>query len=127
MLRTKQGDSNSYKSSDDINSLDYSLKVKNLDMFEIYKILINFKETTTGLQLDTPNIEVEKLNSNTVLKYTVTSGDDEYLIIHANGANHGCSIDLSGYELVLDTLAKGTELSDNYSVGSYQTLILKKK
>ena len=127
MLRTKQGDSNSYKSSDDINSLDYSLKAKNLDMFEIYKVLINFKKTTKGLQLDNPNITVEKLNNNSVLKYTVTSGDDEYLIFHANGANHGCTIDLSGYDLVLDTLNKEATLDENYSVGSYQTLILKKK
>ena len=127
MLRTKQGDSNSYKSSDAINSLDYSLKVKNLDMFEIYKTLINFKETTKGLQLDTPNITVEKLNDSSVLKYTITSGDDEYLIIHANGVCHGFKIDLSNYDLVLNTLNNEFALNENSSVGSYQTLILKKK
>ena len=127
MLRTKQGDSNSYKSDDSINSLDYSLKAKNLDMFETYKTLINFKKTTLGLQLDEPNIEVEKLNNNSILKYTVTSGNDEYLIIHANGVNHGFTIDLSGYELVLDTLNRSAELGEGYSVTTYQTLILKKK
>ena len=127
MLRTKKGDSNSYKSDDSVNSLDYSLKVKNLDMFEIYKVLINFKKTTKGLQQDTPNITIEKLNNNSILKYTVTSDDQEFLIIHANGVNHGFKIDLSGYELVLDTLNSNITLDENSSVNGYQTLILKKK
>ena len=127
MLRTKQGDSNSYKSSDEVNQLDYSLLIKNYDLFEQYKALIAFKINNSGLHLDNPEINVENLNSNSVLKYTIMDGEDEYLIIHANGSNHGFSVDTSLYEVVINTLDNDFTPSATSNISSFQTLVLKKK
>ena len=50
-LRTKGGDSNSYISSYRVNELDYSLKIKNIDMFRNYQKLIKLKKEASDLGL----------------------------------------------------------------------------
>ena len=45
ILRSKQGDKNSYESGYEINELDYSRKITYQDVFNNYKDLINFKIT----------------------------------------------------------------------------------
>ena len=122
-LRTKQGDSNSYMSSDDINALDYSLKIKNMDVFEVYQKLIAFKQNIAQLQLDDSGINVELLENGSVLKYEVSSERNTYLILHANGTLKQMDVDLSGYDVYLDTL----QSSNNGVLQPYQTLILKEK
>lgn len=125
MLRTKQGDNNSYKSSDSINSLNYGLLVKNNDIYQNYIKLIEFKKSITALQKDEPNIDVEALNNGSVIKYSLIDGDDTYLIIHANGACKDFDIDLSNYSLILDTLNSDIVLDESSKISPYQTLILK--
>lgn len=44
MMRTKKGEHNSYKSPDSINQIDWDLKVKNNDVFEYYKNLIQLRK-----------------------------------------------------------------------------------
>ena len=44
MLRTKQGDHNSYKSSDEINSIKWVDKIKFMDVFNYYKGLIKLRK-----------------------------------------------------------------------------------
>lgn len=44
MLRTKQGDHNSYKSSDEINSIKWIDKIKFIDVFNYYKGLIKLRK-----------------------------------------------------------------------------------
>lgn len=121
-LRTKQGDSNSYMSSDAVNQLDYSLKIKNLDVFENYKKLIEFKQTTKGIQKDESNIPVESLNNGAVLIYHI----DNYLVIQANGIGCEEEIDVKGYHVVLDTLNLLEGSPETVRMEKYQTLILSK-
>ena len=129
MLRTKQGNSNSYNSSYEINELDYALKIKNLDMFENYKKLINLKQSFAGLQFeqeDAQKILVMNVDTNSVLKYKISDGMTEYYIIHSNGAaaNNKSEIDLTGYNLYLDTLGKLEEGSlGKVTPEAYQTII----
>ena len=50
-LRTKQGDYNSYKSSDIINSIKWNDKVKYIDIFKYYKGLIEIRKNLKLLRM----------------------------------------------------------------------------
>ena len=123
MLRTKGGDSNSYQSPDPVNSLDYSLKIKNADVFEVYKALVAFKQNTKAIQSGKANIEVEVLDNGAVLKYTLDGG---YMVIHANGIGAKTAVDATGFTVVLDTLGKLSGAVGSINPEKYQTVILKK-
>ena len=124
MLRSKQGDSNSYQSSDEINQLDYSLKIRNHDVFENIRQLVALKQGIEQLHSDDPEINVEALENGAVLKYELKSGKDTYMVYHANGLCRNTVVEEDGYTVFLDTLdlyegnAKGLQLQP------YQTLIL---
>ena len=134
-LRTKAGNSNSYNASYKINELDYSLKVKNIDMFDNYKKLIYLKQHFSGLNLktleDVENMTIERDETNSIITYKLTGTLDgenvEIMFIHTNGvkASDRTAIDLTGYTVYLDTL-------NTYELGSsltsvtpenYQTII----
>ena len=127
MLRTKQGDSNSYMSSDEINQLDYSLKLRNRDMFENYQKLIEFKKNTRQLCSDDSKIDVEFLDNGAVIMYTLHSGDKEYLVVHCNGKDAHTEIDAAGYSLYLDTLNLLSDPLSSFVPAHYQTVILIRK
>ena len=127
MLRTKQGNGNSYMSSDEINQLDYSLKLKNPDMFENYQKLIGFKKNTKQLCSDDSQIDVEFLDDGAVIRYVLHSGNQEYLVIHCNGKDAHTEIDASGYSLYLDTLHLLNEPLKAFVPSHYQTVILIRK
>ena len=125
-LRTKGGDSNSYQSPDSVNELDYSLKIKNEDVFRSYQALIAFKQGTAELQTAAGGIDVEVLDGGSVLKYSFKSGNANYIVIHANGGATGVAIDVKGYSTVLYTLGELKGSSDSVMPLPYQTIILKK-
>ena len=68
-------------------------------------------------------INVELLENGSVLKYEVSSERNTYLILHANGTLKQMDVDLSGYDVYLDTL----QSSNNGVLQPYQTPILKEK
>ena len=138
MLRTKNYDSNSYQSSDAINQYDYSRLSGSIkgagsmtfDMvYENYKALINFKQKISGLHASTCQLNVESLNGGATLKYTVSDGTDEYIVIHSNGVIDNITpstINLEGYSVYLDTMRAnnvGDTLSSSFTPVAYQTLI----
>lgn len=128
-LRTKGGDSNSYCSSYEVNQLDYSLKIKNADMFENYKTLIKFKQETSGLHLDGSQNSVLSIDSSkkNVIKYNVPGDGVTYTVIHCNGYSESTlgTVDLSGATLVYDSL--GTiELNNSVQLRPYETIIVKR-
>ncbi len=126
MLRTKQGDFNSYMSSDEINSLDYSLKVKYLDVFETYQKLISFKQKVSDLHQDNSYITITREQNGAIFKYELTDGTNYYLVIHGNGLVNNYSLDTKGYEVYLDTLNIYQGKVDSITLNPYQTIILKK-
>ena len=125
MLRTKQGDSNSYQSSDEINNLDYSLKIKNHDVFENYRKLIAFKQNTDRLQ-GKDDLEIAALDNGAVIVCKFASNNRQYMVIHANGVTAKNAIDASGYEVYLDTLGKLSGTQSSITPEPYQTIILQK-
>lgn len=127
-LRTKGGDHNSYQSSYQVNELDYSLKVQNLDMFQSYQTLISFKKTMAALHLEESEMDhykVAVMGDGSVIQisfYDKATGRN-YVIYHANGFTKDISQDLSGYTLVLDTLGTTKKLTKNTTLQPYQTII----
>ncbi len=61
MLRSKDGDHNSYKSSDLINSIKWNLKTENNDVFEYYKGLIEFRKSNSLLRMATKEEVINNL------------------------------------------------------------------
>ena len=130
-LRTKQGNNNSYNASYQVNELDYSLKIKNYDMFEMYQKLIQLKITCPALHMDKEaalTINVELLNSKNTIKYTLIDNVNhiEYVIIHQNGLakKNTEGVDLTGYTLYLDTLGKyADEALGEISLDRFETII----
>ena len=130
-LRTKGGDSNSYSSSYKVNELDYSLKVKNLDMFKNYQKLIRLKEEVSDLHLidkealDNINIFISKDFNQISYSVKDLNKNREYLIIHNNGykSNTLPILDLRGYNLYLATNGD-IELGEFTKVLPYQTIIV---
>ena len=131
-LRTKGGDHNSYQSSYQVNELDYSLKIKHLDMFQNYQKLIWLKQNASGLSLKALNMDgytVEKLNNGAmfVLTFngTIDGAERTIKVIHANGAvPAGTTVDFAGYTLYLDTLnVQGLALTNETPVLAYQTIV----
>lgn len=118
-LRTKYGEENSYNLSYKINELDYALKIKNNDIFEIYKKLIYFKKNI----LKTNDIyEINVSKDNNQISYKLTNDNKEYLVIHNNLYNMDklSNLDISDYNIYLNT-------SDNTNTNNpWQTLILYK-
>ncbi len=132
-LRTKGGDHNSYQSSYEVNELDYSLKIKNSDMFNNYQKLISLKQNLSSLAYNSEediknNIDVKVSDYKNVISYTLKDSvnNKEYIVIHSNietSTESFRSFDLSGYTLYLDTIDSGKTLGANTRLSSYETLI----
>lgn len=119
---------NSYNLSYETNELDYSLKIKNLDMFETYKKLISLKKNLDGLHLNKD--EISSLNVNTdsvsgIIEYTLkdSANNKIYKILHSNGVSSTITYDLSSYSLYLDTVNGSKNLTSSTALEPYETLI----
>lgn len=82
MLRTKQGDHNSYKSSDKTNEINWDDKLKYKKAFEYYKGLINLRKEHPAFRMKTTEDVREHLNV-----YFANSNDKSGVII-AHYCNH---------------------------------------
>ena len=129
-LRTKGNDHNSYKSSYEVNTLDYALKVKNIDMFNNYKKLIALHNTTDLFRksnIEAKNIYLEWNSDLSVCRYTIKDSINnvQYVIVHSNGyKSNNKTVNLQGYSLYLDTLnTKDLELGSKTKLGECQTII----
>lgn len=131
MLRSKQGSKNSYNLSYEVNEIDYSLKVKHLQMMESYKKLIALKQNVDGLHLDKEQIGLfnPKFNNNySLISYSVYDSvtGKNYYIYHANGLLQEQVIDCTGAELYLSTLEPNKVMDSNTKIKPYETLIIVK-
>lgn len=61
MLRTKDGEENSYKSPDSINKLDWSRKTKYAPVFETYKKLVQLRKNHSAFRMPTTEMIQEHL------------------------------------------------------------------
>ena len=129
-LRTKGGNENSYDASYKVNELDYSLKIKNMDMFENYQKLIELKQNSNLFGKDNDACKQIKINTNSngsLIYYELI--DEEaglsYIIVHSNGVTaNDKTVNLEGYTLYLDTLGlENLELTASTAVQNYQTIV----
>lgn len=126
-LRSKGGNSNSYQSSYAVNELNYALKIQHLDLFRNYQTLVNFKRTMAALHLEESEMAAYTAESVADGSVIAISFHDEatgrdYVIYHANGTVTDCTVDLAGFQLVLDTLGEAT-LTASTVLNPYQTII----
>ena len=129
MLRTKDGDSNSYQSSYEVNELDYANKVKYPGLFETYQTLIELKQSFGGLHLsesELSTISTTRSTGNCVISYELTDGINTYKFAHANGLHateENGKVDFSGYELFLSTMRPDLALSNETDLLPFETVI----
>ncbi len=128
--QTEEAVHNSYKSSYQMNSLNYELKVDNADMFENYCKLIAFKRKfVSEFGLDSnedvaANYKVETLSVGDGVVITITVGSKTWKIAHC-GPKGGATVDFGGYTLYLNTLGTVT-LGSSTQLQPYQTVIASK-
>ncbi|MEO9893453.1 type I pullulanase [Aurantibacter sp.] len=70
-LRTKNGENNSYNLPDDINQIDWNLKLKNFEVYNYYKNLIAFRKKHPAFRMTTgeevrANLEFKKTEKGLV-------------------------------------------------------------
>ena len=129
--RTKGGDHNSYKSSYKVNELDYSLKVKNIDMFNNFKKMIELKQTIDDLHLDKAGVTASGLDpqfneSTSTVSYTLNDTGYEYKVFMSNGLGDAAAYDLSGYSLVLSTTNSDKVINNQATLDKYEVLVVRK-
>ncbi|WP_244834996.1 type I pullulanase [Clostridium sp. BJN0001] len=83
ILRTKQGDGNSYKSSDETNDIDWADKAEYKEVFDYYKGLIQLRKEHPAFRMTSKG----QIQSSQEV-YTLNNGDNGILIQHLkNNAN----------------------------------------
>ncbi|VWL85873.1 type I pullulanase [Oceanivirga miroungae] len=138
-LRTKKGDENSYKSSDEINMIDYKRAYENKENIEYVKELIKIRKENKLFNLDNYEEILEKLNvivkKDNVIVYKLSDGNKTYYVIYnANEEDIEVEIENGKYKvLVKDYKAnsKGIEkieIKDNkVNVSKLSSLVLEKE
>ena len=118
-------DENSYKSGDFINNMDYALKAEKKEVFEYFKKLLSFRKQSKIFSCNTRAEVNSRISISSPNQYTITVGDDSYLIIHATS---GMSVGLQGsYELVLSSKLDSTaEVGSSITLAANESVILKK-
>ncbi len=82
IFRDKKGVHNSYKSPDDINAIDWTLKTKNHDQFEYYQELIKLRKAHPAFRMTTAEEIAKNLKFDTVTEPNLISYS---LLNNANG------------------------------------------
>ncbi|MGK7391235.1 MAG: type I pullulanase [Candidatus Cyclobacteriaceae bacterium M2_1C_046] len=94
LLRTKNGEHNSYNLPDSINQIDWNWKVRNSDVLEYYKNLIKLRKAHPAFRMTTTedvraNLKFEKAE-NSIVSYQISNnanGDEWkniYVVYNAN-------------------------------------------
>ncbi|MCC8038532.1 MAG: type I pullulanase [Bacteroidales bacterium] len=82
IFRDKKGIHNSYKSPDDINAIDWTLKTKNHDQFQYYQELIKLRKSHPAFRMTTAEEIAKNLKFDTVTEPNLISYS---LLNNANG------------------------------------------
>ena len=124
--RSKNGESNSYKSPDSINMINWNQMDDNMDSVNFIKELIAFRKQYDSFKLDTPTliqsrVNVEFTKEDTII-YTLDNIDKEIRIVFKN---HKASeyFHYSGFNLYLSNIP----VSSNDTISGIGTMILIKE
>ncbi len=132
--RTKQGDHNSYQSSDSINAIDWTRVQTYADVAAYYKGLLQIRDNyspMTSSAFSTPSFQS---NYGYVVAYTYTNNkSDEWgkVCVLVNSGTQGYTINLagSGWTIVADgktagLKSLGTVSGSSYTIGARSTAVL---
>ncbi|MBR0294863.1 MAG: type I pullulanase [Bacilli bacterium] len=128
-LRTKGGDSNSYRSSYEVNELDYELATKHSDMINDYRYLISMKVHADQFALEEDDIKekVEVETSNDYIKLTISEGGEPSIIVFfKNAYGEAVNVEIpANFNLYWSTLHHSAEVTfdGGYQLGNYDTAI----
>ena len=123
-MRTKNGDHNSYMSSDDVNAIDMSFVETNKDVYNVYKGLIALRKANSDTFGANKDASATKANEDgSVIKYT--AGD---FVVYFNSTKADFAIDTTGYTKLIDITSGAVEESTTLPavVGAKDFVILKK-
>ena len=134
LLRTKGGDENSYKSSDEVNNIDWSVLVPGSDEYEMmryYQGLIALRKAYPILSdPELGTLTAEELGSG-VLKVVFDDGKGGVLVALINPHNTALPVALEGdWNVIVDGTTAGTEVlaevSGSVTVPAISLLVLVK-
>ena len=113
MLRTKNGDENSYKSSDEINNIDWSVLSEDSREYKTmlyYKGLIEMRKTYSIFSDINTTISYETLGSGvTIIRYDDGKGGEALVVLNPHSQTLPCTI--SGeWNLVANAQSAGAEV-----------------
>lgn len=126
-MRTKQGDENSYKSSDEINRLDWNRKDQNIDVVEYYKGLIELRKSHPAFRMTSSDMIKKHLEfidtpSPNVIAYTIknnANGDKwKNIVVAFNGTEKEQKLKLPSrgkYYVVVNNKKAGTKTLETIS------------
>jgi pullulanase len=112
ILRTKDGEHNSFNLPDDINMIEWNWKSTNYDIFEYYSGLINLRKEHPAFKMPTTEMIQEKLhflpvNESGVVAYTITgnaNGDswkDILVIYNANSKEYKFDLPAGSWKIAV--------------------------
>lgn len=132
--RTKQGDHNSYKSSDEINAIDWTRLKTYSDVAAYYKGLLQIRENYTPMKSSSFSTPSFQSNYGYVVGYTYsnsTAGEWGKVCVLVNSGTQAYSIALdgSGWTVVADGKTAGlkslaTVSGSSYSVPAKSAVVL---
>jgi pullulanase len=129
--RSKNGVENSYKSSDSVNMIDWSLVDDNYDDTEYLTEILRIRRKYDLFRLTAPSkirdsIEVHVEESGTIL-YKLKDTETELLVIFKNNTEKE-TFDLNGrHTLIFDGMKRSRRILTKINVEDITTYILKKK
>jgi len=130
-LRTKFGDHNSFKSSDDINALNWDLKYRNEGVVDYFKGLINIRKCHPAFRMTTyqnikNNLEFLPNMPDNVITYIIknNANNDSWknilVIFNANKNPAWVTIPATTWNLVVDELTAGLEVIKQIDTGKIE-------
>ena len=133
--RTKQGDTNSYKSSDAINEIDWSRVKTYSDVAAYYKGLLEIRENYSPMKSSTFNTPSFQSTHGDVVAYTYSNNkSNEWgkvcVLVNASSTNDWpITLDGSGWTVVADGTTAGlkslgTVSGKSYSIPARSTCVL---
>ena len=133
--RTKQGDTNSYKSSDAINEIDWSRVKTYSDVVAYYKGLLEIRENYSPMKSSTFNTPSFQSTHGDVVAYTYSNNkSNEWgkvcVLVNASSTNDWpITLDGSGWTVVADGTTAGlkslgTVSGKSYSIPARSTCVL---
>ncbi len=119
IARTKDGDHNSYKSSDRINSIKWDTKADRIDLYNYYKGLIALRKETGAFKYETQEEIVNNLEffdtEENIIAYTVNGTEDDkykkYIVaFNPTSTDYELAVDNGGYNVLVNDKNAGTEV-----------------